>query len=212
MLIENEFTVAAPPDDVYALMTDVERVAPCLPGTTVLGRRDEGGFDGQMQMKLGPMKMTYRGSVEITAQDAQARTATMVAQGIEARGQGSAQGDMRMSVTGDAGASVVTVATEIQVTGRVAQMGQGIMKDVAARLMTDMARNMEDLLVSPVASAEAAVAAGAPLVDPATPAAPRPTTPAATSDMSLGVVLRAVVAGRLAALRRWLRARRSVRG
>ena len=147
MIIENEFDVAAPPADVYALMLDVERVGPCLSGTEVLGRRDDGSYDGQMTVKLGPVKMTYRGTVAIVEHDDAARSASMLAKGAEARGQGTAQATLRMGVAErEGGGSHVTVSTDMLVTGRVAQMGHGIMKDVAGRMIAQMAANMEKVL------------------------------------------------------------------
>src|SRR3954463_15526159 len=98
MLIENRFDVAAPPDEVYRLMLDVERVAPCIPGAVVTGARQDGGYDAQMKLKLGPVSMSYAGSVQIAEQDDAARTAVMKAKGSEARGQGTAQATMTMAV------------------------------------------------------------------------------------------------------------------
>lgn len=149
MLIENEFTVEACPQDVFALMVDVERVAPCIPGTQVTGRRDDGAFDGEMSLKLGPMKMRYRGTVAITSKNEATHEATMLAKGTEAQGQGTAQGTMNMAVRDrEDGGSDVTVATDIKLTGRVAQMGQGIMKDVSTKMIAEMAQNMVALLDS----------------------------------------------------------------
>src|SRR3954451_16846195 len=98
MLIENRFEVAAAPDEVYRQMLDVGRVAPCIPGAQVTGERDDGGYDAQVAIKLGPVSMSYRGLVSIAEQDDAARTATMRARGNEARGQGMAQATMRRAV------------------------------------------------------------------------------------------------------------------
>jgi carbon monoxide dehydrogenase subunit G len=174
MLIENEFTVQAPADQVYQLMLDVERIAPCIPGTEVLGRREDGGYDAKVSMKMGPMSMGYKGSVSIAEQDDEARRAVLAAKGSEQRGQGNAQATMTMSVT-DLGAegSKVQVSSDILVTGRVAQMGRGIMQDVATRMMGAMAKCREDALVADqAASSEAAAPAEAA----------SPTTSGATSD------------------------------
>jgi carbon monoxide dehydrogenase subunit G len=147
VLIENEFDVAAKPPEVYALMLDPERVATCLSGAEVTGRNDDGSFNAQITVKLGPVKMTYKGTVSIVESDPEARTATMLAKGAEARGQGTAQATLRMAVTENAdGGSHVTVAADILVTGRVAQMGRGVMQDVARRMIGQMAQNMEALL------------------------------------------------------------------
>jgi carbon monoxide dehydrogenase subunit G len=144
VLIENEFTVQAPADEVYRLMLDVERVTPCIPGAEVIGGRDDGGFDAKVSMKMGPMSMGYKGSVAVAEQDDEARRAVLSAKGAEQRGQGNAQAKMTMEIT-DLGVegSRVKVSSDIMVTGRVAQMGRGIMEDVARRMMGDMARCIE---------------------------------------------------------------------
>jgi carbon monoxide dehydrogenase subunit G len=177
VLIENELTVAAAPDDVYRLMLDVERVAPCIPGAEVTGARDGGGHDARMKVKIGPVSMSYAGSVEIVERDDAARTAVMRAKGSEARGQGTAEARMTMAVTGENGSSHVKVSTDLNVTGRVAQMGKGIMQDVATRMLAEMARCMETRL-APDAPATAAADAPAAADEPrGSPAAARPAAP-----------------------------------
>jgi carbon monoxide dehydrogenase subunit G len=149
MIIQSSFTVAAPPDDVYRLMLDVEKVAPCIPGAHVTGRRDDGSYDADVKVKLGPVSMTYRGNVAVEEHDDAERTAKLRAKANEARGQGTAQAAMSMSVApGDEGGSHVAVSTDLLVSGRVAQMGQGIMQDVATRMIGEMARNMEAMLTT----------------------------------------------------------------
>jgi carbon monoxide dehydrogenase subunit G len=149
MIIQSSFTVAAPPDDVYRLMLDVEKVAPCIPGAQVTGRRDDGSYDADVKVKLGPVSMTYRGTVAVEEHDDAERTARLRAKANEARGQGTAQAAMTMSVApADDGGSNVAVSTDLLVSGRVAQMGQGIMQDVATRMIGEMARNMEAMLTT----------------------------------------------------------------
>ena len=144
MIIENEFDVTATPAEVYALMLDPERVCTCIPGARVTGRRDDGSYDANVTVKLGPVKMTYRGTIAIVESDPEARTATMLAKGSEERGQGTAQATLRMAVAErEAGGSHVDVAADMLVTGRVAQMGRGVMEDVARRMIAQMAENME---------------------------------------------------------------------
>jgi carbon monoxide dehydrogenase subunit G len=156
MRIDNAFDVAAPPGEVYALMLDPARVAPCIPGAEVVGQREDGGYDAKVTVKVGPVKMSYAGVVSIIDHDDAQRTAAMRARGAEARGQGNVDATMRMAVAErDGGGSHVDVSTDMQVTGRVAQMGQGIMQDVAVRMIGDMARNMEAMLTPEPAGASA---------------------------------------------------------
>ena len=165
MLIENEFAVAATPDEVYALMLDPERVATCIAGAEVTGRNDDGSYGAQVTVKLGPVKMTYKGTIAIVETDPAARTASMLAKGAEARGQGSAQAMLNMAVSErEGGGSHVTVAADMLVTGRVAQMGRGVMQDVARRMIGQMAQNMEALLTGgEPPKSDAAVSAGSML-------------------------------------------------
>ena len=146
MLIENEFDVAAAPADVFALMLDPERVVTCLNGAEVTGKNDDGSYDAQVTVKLGPVKMKYKGTIAIVESDAAARTASMLAKGAEERGQGTAQATLNMAVAEREGGSHVTVAADMLITGRVAQMGRGVMQDVARRMIAQMAQNMEALL------------------------------------------------------------------
>ena len=81
------------PAEVYALMLDPERVATCITGAEVTGRRDDGSYDANVTVKLGPVKMKYKGTIAIAESDPAARTATMLAKGAEERGQGTAQAD-----------------------------------------------------------------------------------------------------------------------
>lgn len=161
IVIENAFTVAATPDDTYALMTDVERVAPCIPGAEVTGRREDGGYDAVVTLKMGPMQLHYKGAIEIVEQDDAARTAVMRAKATEARGQGTAQATLTMRVSEEDGgaASRVEVGSDLLVTGRVAQMGRGIMADVAGKMIGEMAKAMEATLL---AGAEAKARGEAP--------------------------------------------------
>jgi carbon monoxide dehydrogenase subunit G len=169
MRIENAFEVEAAPDEVYALMLDPARVAPCIPGAEVLGERSDESYDARVMVKVGPVKMSYAGVVSIVEHDDGARTAAMRARGTEARGQGNVDATMRMAVVErEGGGSRVSVATDMRVTGRVAQMGQGIMQDVAARMIGEMARCMESMLTPAPAAGAADDVVAAP------PAPPRP--------------------------------------
>ncbi len=180
ILIENEFTVAASPDDTYALMTDVERVAPCIPGAEITGRRENGAFDAVVTMKMGPMQLSYKGEVAIESQDDAQRTAVMRAKATEARGQGTAQALLTMRVAPAEGgaASHVAVSSDLLITGRVAQMGRGIMTDVAGRMIGEMAKAMEATLL---AGAEAKARGEAP---PPSVAADEPSAVGIAADVT----------------------------
>ncbi len=183
IVIENEFTVAATPEDTYALMTDVERVAPCTPGAQITGQRDDGSYDALVTMKMGPMSLSYKGHIEIIEQNDATKQAVMRAKATEARGQGTAQATLTMDI-GDAGngSSLVKVGSDILVTGRVAQMGRGIMTDVAGKMIDQMAKAMEATLL---AGAEAKDRGEAP---PPTVAAEAPSAVGIAADVAKGKI------------------------
>ncbi len=183
IVIENEFTVAATPEDTYALMTDVERVAPCIPGAQITGQRDDGSYDALVTMKMGPMSLSYKGHIEIIEQNDATKQAVMRAKATEARGQGTAQATLTMDI-GDAGngSSLVKVGSDILVTGRVAQMGRGIMTDVAGKMIDQMAKAMEATLL---AGAEAKDRGEAP---PPTVAAEAPSAVGIAADVAKGKI------------------------
>ncbi|MGH2963630.1 MAG: aldehyde dehydrogenase family protein, partial [Solirubrobacterales bacterium] len=137
MRIENDFEVPAAPSETYALLVDLERIAPCIPGGEVGPREDDGAHPATIAVKLGPMRMTYRGEVRIEERDAAAHRAVLAADVREQRGQGTARATMTMAVAAAAAGSLVETVTDLKLTGRAAQMGRGVVDDVAARLVAD---------------------------------------------------------------------------
>lgn len=139
MDIRNDFGVPAAAAETYALLVDLERVARCIPGGEV-GSPDAGGtHPAEITVKLGPMRLSYKGTVAIEERDEAVRGATLRADMREQRGQGSAKARMKMAVREHDSGSRVETATELRLTGRAAQMGRGMVNDVAARLVQDMA-------------------------------------------------------------------------
>ena len=143
MQIANEFTIAADPGRTYASLLDLERVARCLPGAEIGGPAADASYPATVTVKLGPMRLVYAGSVRIAERDDEARRAVLVATGRETRGQGAAEATMTMSVSGDGGGARVSVLTDLRLSGRAAQMGRGVVEDVARRLMGETAACLE---------------------------------------------------------------------
>ena len=139
MEIENSFTVAAPADRVYSYLLDVNNVVRCMPGAELSEMVDADTFTGKVKIKVGPVTVSYNGTARITDRDAGNRTATLHAEGRETMGSGSANATTKMSVTEDGASSVVTLATDFTVVGRIAQFGRGIMEDVSKHLVGQMA-------------------------------------------------------------------------
>lgn len=146
MRFENHFDVGAPIDEVWGTVLDVERVAPTVPGAQVLDRVGDDAYRVAIKVKVGPMSMTYRGEVEITERDELAHRAVMKARAKESRGQGTADADVTMSLVGRDGGTSATVTTDVQLSGKVATMGQGVLQDVSRRLVETFAANLATML------------------------------------------------------------------
>jgi carbon monoxide dehydrogenase subunit G len=196
--LEHAFDVAAPVETVWELLLDLERVAPCLPGGEVTEKVDDRNYKANVKVKLGPMQMSYRGDIKIAEVDEAGRRAVMEAKANESRGQGTARATITTTLAAQQGGGTRgEVVTDLQLTGRVAQMGRGIVEDVSNRLMGQFAA-----CLSQRAAAEAAPAAAAPLGAEAPAPPPRAESrPIGGLSLVLGVLL--------ARLRRLLRRARS---
>ncbi len=178
MKLENEFTVPAPLEQAWAVLLDVERVAPCLPGATVEPGGEAGEYAGTMTIKIGPITSRYRGTVKIESADEATRVAVMRAQAKDARGQGTASATITSSMEETPDGTRVMVETDLRVTGPAAQFGRGVMQDVSAKLM----RQFADCLAGEMSAAPAGVNGSAPEagpeLEPEPAAAPAPAQPA----------------------------------
>jgi carbon monoxide dehydrogenase subunit G len=176
MEFENSFEVKAPVGDVWQALLDVERVAPCMPGAEVLERTGDDAYKVGIKVKVGPVSMQYRGDIEIVERDESEHRAVMRASAKETRGQGTANADVETRLSGNGATTSATIVTQLQVRGRAAAMGQGVMQDVAAKLVETFAANLSQMLASapaakPAEGAEAAAgAAGPPPAQPPPPA------------------------------------------
>lgn len=146
MRFENEFEVDAPVDAVWQTVLDVERVAPTVPGAKVLEQTGEDAYKVGIKVKLGPMTMQYKGDVEIVEADESSHRAVMKARAKESRGQGTADADVTMELTGDDARTTGRIVTEMKVSGKAASMGRGVMQDVAGRMVGTFAENLAKML------------------------------------------------------------------
>jgi carbon monoxide dehydrogenase subunit G len=206
MEFENTFVVQAPVEQVWDLLLDVERIAPCMPGAQVLEQTGDDAYKVAVKVKLGPMTMNYTGDVEIVDKDASAHQATMRAKAKEARGQGTAQASIRMALREQEAGTETSIVTEMQMSGKAAAMGQGVIQDVAAALTDTFAQNLAGLIED--GGGDTAPAAREPAPEPtaaaappasggaAAPPPPRPEPPA-DAGLPLGKIIGSVVVGRL---------------
>jgi hypothetical protein len=182
MLIENSFEVAADPDTVYRFLRDAHNVAACFPGAELVEDLGDDSYRGKVKIKVGPVTAAYQGVAKVVERDDAGRTAVLVADGKDTRGAGTAkaQATMRVSPAGD-GATVV-IATDLTVSGKLAQFGRGIMADVSGRMVGELASRVRERIEhgDPVA---APPVIGEPAAAPApTTSKPAAAKPAATSN------------------------------
>jgi carbon monoxide dehydrogenase subunit G len=181
MKLEQSFSVAAPADEVWKALIDVERVAPCLPGAEITEAGEDGTYSGTFTVKLGPTTASYNGTLKLDSLDEAARTATMSARGTDKRGQGGASATIVSTIREAGGETTVDVVTDFTITGRLARFGRsGMIQDISNRLMRDFAACLQATM-EPAAEAGAPEAAAAE-ARPAAPAAS--SAPAGTTDAS----------------------------
>jgi carbon monoxide dehydrogenase subunit G len=136
--LEHTFTVPADVEQAWLVLLDIERVAPCLPGAA-LDSVDGDDFTGTVKVRLGPIGLTYRGKASFVEKDAAAHRAVIRAQGKDARGNGTANATVTATLRGQDGQTEVVVHTDLNITGKPAQFGRGVMVDVGNKLIGQFA-------------------------------------------------------------------------
>jgi carbon monoxide dehydrogenase subunit G len=157
MKLEQSFTVTAPVEQVWAMLIDVERVAPCLPGAEITGQTPDGAYEGTFSVRLGPATAAYNGALKMDSLDEASRTATMHARGTDKRGQGGANATIVSSLRQAGEETTVDVSTDFTITGRLARFGRGgMIEDISKRLMRDFAQCLQATLAAEQGAAPAA--------------------------------------------------------
>src|SRR5947209_11563403 len=181
MKFENGFEVDAPVEEVWRSVLDIERVAPNVPGAQVLERTGEDAYKVGIKVKIGPITMQYKGELQVVEHDDSAHRALLRIKAKEARGQGTADADSTIELTGGDAHTSGKVTTEVRLSGRAAAMSRGIVEDVAGKLIDTFAENLAQSLTSGgQTEAEHAPAPSDPAAaEPASPAgeAPSPVPP-----------------------------------
>src|ERR1700742_2956461 len=163
MELDHSFTVPVPPDQAWDVLLDVQQVAPCMPGATV-DTVDGDDVAGRLKVKVGPVALTYKGTATFKDRDAADRPLLVEASGKEMRGAGTASATVKASLqpeNGSDAATLVTLHTTLNVTGRPAQFGRGVIAEVGSRLIDKFADNLAQQLASGTPAAEAPVAGAA---------------------------------------------------
>jgi uncharacterized protein len=143
MKLRNAFEVGVPVERTWATLLDVPRVARALPGATIEPEGEGGAWRGSMKVKLGPVTTEYTGTARIQDLDEDDRVASYRVDGREARGQGSAAAVITTRLAAAGVGTRVVVETDMQVTGRQAQLGRGLMEQVAGAILNDFAGRLE---------------------------------------------------------------------
>jgi len=152
MELDNTFTVPVPPETAWDVLLDVARIAPCMPGATV-DEVDGDVVTGRIKIKVGPVQLTYRGTAKFHERDEAARTVVVEASGKETRGAGTAAATIKATLEpAEGGATQVTMHTTMNVTGRPAQFGRGVMVEVGGKLVDKFAENLAQQLAADTAT------------------------------------------------------------
>jgi uncharacterized protein len=142
MLITNDFEVAQPVAKVWEFFADIPKVAACLPGATLSEDLGEDKYGGGVLVRMGPVKLQFAGTAQITERDEAAKRLVVHATGAEQRGRGQAAMDVTATLTQAGRGTKVAVAQDLQLSGAAAQYGRGMIADVTAVLMRDFSTNM----------------------------------------------------------------------
>src|ERR687897_1372527 len=155
MELTNEFRVGVPVERAWEVLTDVELIAPCMPGAQL--QEIEGDeFRGVVKVKVGPITAQYKGAARFLERDEAAHRLVLRAEGRETRGQGNANATITATMEADGDATNVTVITDLTITGRVAQFGRGVLADVSSKLLGQFVDCLESKLLAPTPAAAAA--------------------------------------------------------
>jgi carbon monoxide dehydrogenase subunit G len=160
MELEHSFTVPVPRSRAWDVLLDVERVAPCMPGATI-DSVDGDEIRGKIKVKVGPINMTYAGIARFVEKDKESGVVRLEASGKETRGAGTATASVRSELQDRGDQTDVVVLTTLNVTGKPAQFGRGVMNEVGGKLLTIFATNLAALLAEPEGAATEPAAADA---------------------------------------------------
>ncbi|MBA2694861.1 MAG: SRPBCC family protein [Actinobacteria bacterium] len=190
MRMEHNFTVAAPIDAVWKALLDLERVVPCMPGASLTSFTGA-EFVGTVKVRLGPIALLYKGNGKFTETDAAAHEAVIEASGKDSRGNGTASATITATLRQEGGDTAVTVLTDLNVTGKPAQFGRGLIAEVGGKIIGQFADCLSDKLGSleepatPVPSEESPPPSATPGLPPASAARPVRPVPAVADEINL---------------------------
>lgn len=206
MDFDNSFEVPLPPDQAWKILMDIERIAPCMPGAELTEIIDDKTFKGKVSVRLGPVALTFQGTATFEDIDDAVHTATVKAQGADAKGRGGANANVGFHLEPSDAGSSVKIHTDLQLSGSVAQYGRGagMIQDLASQIIGQFANNLSKQIEADQ-SAGGDVATAAAEVSAAMPsdaAVPPPSQPAAAPAQVGGMAFKVL----------WNQIVRSIRG
>jgi carbon monoxide dehydrogenase subunit G len=165
MKLDSVFTVGVPVSQAWGVLTNLELIAPCMPGAVLTGVND-GVYTGKVKIKVGPVTAEYSGTAQFTEKDPASYRAVINARGRDSRGNGNANAVISAQLVADGDSTTVTVTTDLTIAGRIAQFGSGMIKEVSAKLLEQFVTCLErklagDLPVAAETSEQVAAKAGA---------------------------------------------------
>ena len=186
MDLNHEFTVDVPVEDAWRILTDVERIAPCLPGAQL--QEVEGDtYRGVVKVKVGPILAQFKGQASFVERDDTAHRAVLKGEGRDTGGKGNASALITASLEPvSSGSTRCNVHTDLAITGKVAQFGRGAMADVSDKLLAQFVVNLNELIASGGAGPSAAQTAAA-TSSPSDVAPSSTPTPGSTDATAAGV-------------------------
>jgi len=170
--INDSFRVNRPLAETWDVLLDIERIAPSLPGAE-LQEIEGDDYRGVVKVKVGPITAQYKGVAKLAEVDESARRIVLDASGRDTRGQGNAKAKIVVTMRDDNGGTLVDVATDLSITGKVAQFGRGVLADVSSKLMGQFVENLErDVLSDDAPASSTAAASAGPRIIDSRPAEP----------------------------------------
>ena len=145
MELVNNFSVKVPVDRAWALLTDVQKIAPCLPGAT-LEEVEGDEYRGSVKVKVGPITAAYKGKARFIEMDESSHSAVLKAEGRDTKGQGNASATVAVKLNAEGDSTNVNVTTDLAITGKVASFGRGVLADVSTKLLSQFVAALEDLI------------------------------------------------------------------
>jgi len=196
---DNSFEVPLPPAEAWAVLMDIRRIAPCMPGAELTEAIDDTTYKGKIAVRLGPVALAFAGVIKFEELDNVNHQARVKAQGSDAKGRGAANASASFRLTPAGSGSKVLVHTDLTLSGAVAQYGRGVgvIQATAAQIMTQFANNLKAQVGvghQPPASAPAPATPGSPppLGSPAMQAPPPAAKPISGFSLMAKVIWDAI--------------------